>query len=213
MTVTVSADGVKDLDLLLSLFPKVAPEAMSLALNQIASRVAIPAAKRDITAQVNFPPGYLDQPQRLYIRQFATPTRLETIIEGRDRPTSLARFAAPGTPVTRKGQGRTKGPGGVVVNVGKNGPRRFGTAFLLELKNANIGFAIRLRQGETVHGVDRFQPIELTKLERNGERVFLLYGPSVNQVFQGVAEDIEPEVTSALEDEFGRQFRRLSGAT
>lgn len=207
MSVVVSADGIRDLDLFLERFPKIAPEAMSLALNQTASRVAIPAAKRDITAQVNFPDGYLDQPQRLYIKQYATPQRLEAVIEGRDRPTSLARFTPIGTPVTRKGGGRRgiKGDGGVTVNVGGSA-RRFPTGFLIELKNSNIGFAIRLKPGQTVHGVDRFQPIELKP------GVFLLYGPSVNQVFQGVSEDIAPEVTSALEDEFGRQFRRLSGA-
>lgn len=203
MTVTISADGIADLELYFDRFPTVARNAMSIAINDAARDVGMKAARRDITAQVAFPEGYLDRPDRLSVTQYATPTRLEARITGRDRPTSLARFAARGTPVYRRG---AQPPLGVTVMVKPGRPEHFASAFLYALKNGNVGFAIKLRPGDTVRGVERYQPIMLWK------GVFLLYGPSVNQVFQGVADDIAPEVTSAIEAEFHRQFTRLSGA-
>lgn len=204
MSVSINASGVENLELYFDRFPRVASEAMSIALNDTARGTAMKAARRDITAQVAFPEGYLDDGTRLSVTQFATPTRLEARITGRDRPTSLARFAPPGTPVATKG--RQQPNRGITVTVKPGQPKRFASGFLIGLKNGNVGFAIRLRPGETVRSVHQFQPIQLWP------GVFLLYGPSVNQVFQSVAEDISPEVTSELETEFRRQFIRLSGA-
>lgn len=203
MSVTVDASGVQDLGLYFDRFPQVASEAMSLALNDTARDVAIPAFRRDITAEVAFPEGYLNN-ERLSVTQFATPTRLEVKITGRDRPTSLARFTPLGTPVARKG--RNPPHAGTTVTVKPGQPRHFASGFLIGLNNGNVGFAIRLRPGESVRGVDRYQPVELHK------GVFLLYGPSVNQMLESVGEEVSPEVTSELEKEFMRQFTRLSGA-
>jgi hypothetical protein len=80
-------------------------------------------------------------------------------------------------------------------------------AFLINLRGGNIGLAIRLRPGETLqHTIG-------AKLIRTGPLagVALLYGPSVEQVFRTVAEDISPELMSRLQTEFLRQFSRLSG--
>lgn len=200
----IDASGVRDLELYFDRFPDVAREAMSIAINETARGPALQAARRDITEQVAFPEGYLDDGRRLTVTQFATPTRLEAKVTGRDRPTSLARFTPPGTPVAKPG--RNPPGSGITVTVKPGQPQHFVSGFLTGLRNGNIGFAIRLRPGETVRGVKRFQPIQLFP------GVFLLYGPSVNQVFQSVADDIAPEVTSAMEAEFQRQFTRLSGA-
>lgn len=203
MSVSVDASGIRDLELYFDRFPTVAREAMSIAINETARGPALQAARRNITEQVAFPEGYLDD-NRLKVTQFATPTRLEAKISGRDRPTSLARFTPRGTTLAQKGR-QPANPGvNVTVNPGRTS--RFASGFLIGLRNGNVGFAIRLRPGESVRGVARFQPIQIFK------DVYLLYGPSVDQVFQSVADEIAPEVTSALEAEFMRQFVRLSGA-
>lgn len=204
MTISIDASGIQDLDQYFERFPRVAMEAMSIAINDTARGVAMQAARRDITEQVAFPFGYLDDPSRLSVSQFATPTRLEAKITARDRPTSLARFVPAGTPLA--GKGRQPSNPGITVTVKPGHPQRFMSGFLVSLNNGNIGFAIRLGPGQQVRSVHTFQTIQLW------EGVFLLYGPSVNQVFQDVANQIAPEVTSELESEFMRQFTRLSGS-
>lgn len=203
MSVFVDASGIEDLELYFDRFPQVTRRAMSRALNDTARDVAMKAARRDITAQVAFPEGYLDLPGRLEISRFASEDNLEVVITARDRPTSLARFAPSGTPVVKKG--RNPPGAGITVTVKPGQPQHFASGFLVGLKNGNIGFAIRLGPGQRVRNVHTFQPIQIFK------DVFLLYGPSVNQVFENVSADIAPEVTSALEAEFMRQFVVLSG--
>lgn len=201
--IEINASGVQDLDLYFDRFPQVTREAMSRAINH-AAQVAVKVAKRDITQQVAFPEGYMDLPGRLEVAQFSSPDRLQATVTARDRPTSLARFVAQGTPVVKKG--RNPPHAGTTVTVKPGRPQHFASGFLIGLKNGNIGFAIRLGPGQSVRAVHTYQPIQLF------ENVFLLYGPSVNQVFGTVAADIEPEVTSELETEFLRQFTLLSGA-
>lgn len=79
-------------------------------------------------------------------------------------------------------------------------PLRAGNQFGL-----NTGLAIRLRPGETVRNIREYTPVEIYP------DVYILYGPSVDQVFRGVTADITPEVNSALDAEFNRQFLRLLG--
>lgn len=106
----------------------------------------------------------------------------------------------------------TPGRGGWVpvnsVQVNPGTSKKMRNAFLIplragEVQGGNVGLAIRLRPGERVQNVHTFDPIEIFP------NVFILYGPSVDQVFQGVAKDIQPEVMQYLDSEFGRQFFRL----
>lgn len=212
MSVLVEASGVRDLAMYFDRFPDITREAMSLAINDTARGTALTAARRDITAQVAFPDGYLDRPDRLSVTKFATPTRLEAKISGRDRPTSLARFAVPGTPIT-VGAGRTKVIGkGVTIQIKPGVTKFFANGFLWQFPGGNIGFALRLRPGETVKGVHTYPVYQVRDKMGRPTGLFILYAPSVDQVFQSVAEEIGPEVTSELADEFMRQFTRLSGA-
>lgn len=210
MTVTIDASGLADLEKYFEAFPAVALTSMSIALNETARGPAIKAAKREIKDQVAFPEGYLDRPDRLSVSQFSTPTKLEARIKGRDRPTSLARFATPGQPIYHTGA--VKKPGRVTVQVKPGVHRTFNSAFLWQFPGGNIGFAIKLRPGEKVMGVDRYSPYQVPRKDGKPSGIFILYAPSVDQVFQDVAQQIIPEVTSALEDEFHRQFAFRSKA-
>ncbi len=211
MSVSIDASGIRDLDLYFERFPRVAARAMSIAINETARGPALRLARRDITAQVNFPEGYLDS-SRLKVTQFATDTRLEAKITGRDRPTSLARFAAPGTPITARSGGSRRGGGGVSVTVRPGSPRFMQNAFLWQFPNGGIGLALRLRPGEKVHRVQRYPVYEVKGRDGKPTGLFILYGPSVDQIFLDVADQISSEVTSELEAEFHRQFARLSGS-
>jgi hypothetical protein len=170
------------------------------AINKIA-RDGRAAASREIRKQVAFPPAYVSPSQgRLAVTRQATRSSLEAAIGARARSTSLARFA------TNKG-----GPGGVSVVVKPGKATAIRRAFLIRLRagtanldtKSNLGLAIRLRPGETLRNK------YAAKRMQNG--LYLLYGPSVDQVFlnnagKGVAADLEPEVLEKLEAEFVRQL-------
>lgn len=173
--------------------PDVANKSAMLALNQVSEREAIPMIRRSAESQINFPKGYLDNPDRLGITRKATLGSLEVVITARDRPTSLARFAPGQNPQnTRRG--------GVTVQVKKGRTKHLGKAFLVRLKNDNIGLATRDKAL-----INRaYKPVMLDR------GVYLLYGPSVDQVVKTVAEDALPAIGDKVSSEFFRQFTRLS---
>jgi hypothetical protein len=71
----------------------------------------------------------------------------------------------------------------------------------IEGDSFNIGLAIRLKPGETIR--NKREMVAFSK------GLYLLYGPSVGQVFDDVAIDMEPMLSDRMEDEFVRQFNRL----
>lgn len=142
----------------------------------------------DMRQEVAFSASYLRN--KLTVTKKATQSSLEAVISGRDRPTSLARF------VTR---GKVRQPG-VTVDVEPGKPKELEGAFLIELKNGNRGLAVRLKAGQSIRNSRAAK-----KLSNN---VYLLYGPSVDQVFKGVAGDEAPKALAFLE----REFLRLQDA-
>ena len=75
-----------------------------------------------------------------------------------------------------------------------------GKAFLVKLKNGNMGLATRDKAL-----IDRaYKPVMLDR------GVYLLYGPSVDQVVRTVAEDALPNIGDKVFDEFLRQFARVT---
>jgi hypothetical protein len=76
-----------------------------------------------------------------------------------------------------------------------------GLAGSTELGAANMGLAIRLRPGEKLRNK--------TDARRVAKGLYVLYGPSVDQVFRsrdgtGVANDLVPDIQDDLSDEFIR---------
>jgi hypothetical protein len=193
----ITLEGIDDLPNFEDAPEKIARYAR-MAINRTAERARVWGAK-EIRTQVNFPASYLSgKDSRLYIRKRAVGDNLEAIITGRFRPTSLARFV--------KGSnlrpGRRTTPLTVEVHPGE--ARRLKGAFLVKLRAGNVltdtkynlGLAIRLQPGQ--------RPREsrgAVQLDRN---VWLLYGPSVNQVWDTVREDIAPKTEEFLRNEFNR---------
>lgn len=146
-------------------------------------------AAREMEDQVNFPRGYLTgENGRLSIAQFATRNDMLGVLRGRDRPTSLARFITGGA--------RTTGArrGGVNVEVTPGIVKPFKTAFLMRLRSNTLGLAIRTR--------DHKPPTSAYKPKEIAPGLWLLYGPSVDQVFNETRDMIKPHLEEFMKDRF-----------
>ena len=174
------------------------------AINKLARDGRKQAADR-ILAQVNFGASYLAPGnKRLYVSKQAKRGDLEAKITARGRPTSLARFVTAGT----------FGKEGVTVQVGHGKTKRLKRAFLIKLRAGtdaietrfNMGLAVRLKPGDTLRNKK-----SVVQLQSN---LYVLYGPSVSQVFldrdekKGVSIDIAPDILDGLETEFLRLLER-----
>lgn len=162
------------------------------AVNKTIAR-ARTASARGIQEQVNLPSRYLSGASgRLTITKQASPDDLSAVITGRHRPTSLARFARAGA----------RGKVGARVTVQPGLTRILPRAFFVRLRSGNtdtlnnLGLAIRVPDGKRPNRAYKPTPL--------GRGLWLLYGPSVDQVFDDVAEDIQPDTADFLETEFLR---------
>jgi hypothetical protein len=175
--------------------------AISRAINASARTTKAEAARR-MTQQINFPRRWLSgQDGKLSISKFATSGSPEAVIRGRDRPTSLARFVTSGARVGKQGLTVAVQPGSSV---------QLKRAFLVRLRagqsttetNYNLGLAIRTKNPMR----------KSTRAKKLGKDLWLLYGPSVDQVFMrrdgsGVAKDVSEYALDKMETEFLRQMR------
>lgn len=181
-------------------FPRASREAARIALNDVAEGDGLAILRAAVEKQVAFPAGYLND-ERLGITKPARDSDLSVVITGRQRATSLARFA----------QGQTVSSthrAGVTVMVKPGSARRLAKAWLVNLKRGNadggnIGLAVRLKPGDTLRNKRETSGISLDT------NVHLLYGPSVDQVFRDVALDETPAILALVEREYYRQFFRL----
>ena len=202
----VTAVNILDIEDYLGSRPAVARKAASLAINDTTARKAVPTFRKSMQEQVAFPSNYLDN-ERFGQTKKATPDDLEAVVTARFRPTSLARFA----------QGSVEGArrtGGVSVKVNRGGgAKRIKGAFFVNLRKGrdtadgfNLGLAIRLKPGDRIRGRKRGNAgVQLAP------DLYLLYGPSVDQVFREVSVADSPRVADDLLTEFTRQWIRLSG--
>lgn len=185
----VAVEGLANLRDLQNLDVKILTAARQ-AINRTAERTKTASAK-EMRQQINFPARYLTGANgRLAVSRTATNRNLAAVISGRDRPTSLARFAN-----DRSVQASRK-RGGVDVTVSPGHTKFMQGAFLMQLKNGNIGLALRLKEGDNIRNKK--------KLVKVGRGLYLLYGPSVDQVFRSVSEEQVPKAATMLETEFLR---------
>lgn len=176
--------------------PQAVKRAALQAVNRTADRTRT-AAARKMRDQVAWRASYLSPGQgRFTVAEKATRDKLEARIQARQRATSLAHFS----------KGSVGSKNGVSVEVAPGFARMMKRAFLIRLRagnapidtRSNLGLAIRLKPGERV--LNKRQMVPLKK----GSNVYLLYGPSVDQVFKTVAPDVAPDALDFLEAEFAR---------
>lgn len=190
----IVAKGLTAFDELGAMPDKIKMSAVQ-ALNRTVDRSRTGAA-RAIRQQVNLPAAYLNRPDRLGVTKRATRADLQAVITGRHRPTSLAQFA-----LGSRGAGKAKG-GGVDVMVKPGLAVHLPRAFYINLRSGNtdtlgnLGIAIRLPNGQRPSNAYKPQPI--------GDGLWLLYGPSIDQVFDDVAQAMVPDTLDYLEGEFLR---------
>jgi hypothetical protein len=194
MSAFIQVSALGDLKRYFEDLPDIAQQAAALAINETASREGLTLIRKDMRDQVNFPSGYLEG-DRLRVTRKASRGALEAVIRGRDRATSLARFAKGQTPANTKGRG-------VRVQVKNGRVQVLRKAFLMPLRNGNTGLAVRLKAGESMKNSGASVAI--------GKNLYLLYGPSVDQVFRGVADDRSADLMDMVSRKFLRQFARLS---
>jgi hypothetical protein len=197
----INLKEVLELEKYLTVLPDVTNRAASYAMNDVLAGQGLARYKKAVAAEVPFPSGYIDD--KIELAQRATPSRLVASVVGRQRATSLARFATTGA---------VGGKGGVTVRT-KRGSQFMPSAFLVRLNAGsgitddgfNLGLAVRLKEGMALSKKDTSRMVHL---ESN---VVLLYGPSVDQILRNeVAESTTPEVVDAIASEFFRQFARMA---
>jgi len=192
----VAVDGLSELfDDFDNVADRIKKQA-AMAINATARKFRTESS-REIRQQVAFPARYLDSKAtgKLRVRQTATVTRLQAAIEGKFDPTSLTRFVKGSLRHGRRAPKLRVSPGQQTV---------IPNSFIMNLASGNKGLAIRLKPGETIH--NKRKMISFSKKDRN---LYLLYGPSVDQVFRQVAEDVAPDAAAYLEHEFLRLTEAL----
>lgn len=198
MTTYVEAIGIRDALGVFKAFPEVADKTAAIAINQVMSRSGMKLIQGTIEEQIAFPKGY-PSGNRLKIKQYAKPGNPEGIIFARKRATSLARFA----------QGQPIGKPGITVRVGSGTATALRAAWLVRLKrgasltedNYNVGLAVRVKPGDSISNKKDTHRSWLVP-----GRVALLYGPSVDQVFRGVADELALPIADLVSAEFFRQL-------
>jgi hypothetical protein len=203
MTVEIETRGLDAAIARVSRMPGDVDAAARLAVNDSA-RMAVRLGSKQILDEINYPRSYLrGEKSRLAVSKYAQGGDLEAEVRGRDRPTSLARFAQGAVRFGRNVSVRVKvATGGATKKINRGFFMKLRRGASFDGENANVGLAVRVGKGESLRHSTAAQDL--------GNGLFLLYGPSVDQAFQGVAHDIVPRVSDNLESEFLRQFERLS---
>lgn len=174
-------------------------QAATRAINRTADRARAQAA-REILAQVSLPDNYVKakNSKRLRVKKRAQREDLEAIIASSPRPTSLARFA---TSISKRG---------VRVAVKPGGSKTIPNAFLIKLRAGSADLDTKSNQGLAIRTRKGVAPPTAYKPKKLAENLWLLYGPSVNQVFggeRGVAQKVSPSTANFLEREFSRLLK------
>lgn len=156
--------------------------ALVRAVNHAAQRARTLGSAR-IREEVKLTAGYVNE--RLKVSRRANPHDITAMISGRGRATQLSRFNA------RQLTGKAKLPGkrrlaGVQVEVKPGQKKVMPGAWLMKLNNGNLGVVTREGPGRKDYKVR--------------------YGPSVDQLWQNIREQIAPEVDDLLLAEFLRQL-------
>lgn len=200
----IEISGLADFDRLLKRLGAGTIVAARQSINE-ATRYGRTLGSAEIRKQVRLKKSYVEgrsgnNAARLAVTKQARDTDLEGVITARDRPTSLARF--------RVGQflPRTRGSRRRAVRVqvkASGGVQTMPNAFYIRLRrgsaavtddNFNEGIAVRLKPGERIPNKRLMSSM--------GGGLYVLYGPSVGQVYRSVA----PRSADAVADQLANRF-------
>lgn len=188
------------------------------AVNTTAARYTT-RVRRDIAGQIALPQREI---RDLMQTTKASVARPEAEIRLRKRPLRLARFGAKQLSAPAKHRSRAKGDprrgipagrkqAGVSVKVSRTGTRkRMPGAFLLPLRAGKTaggnGWGIFVRNGS--RGMKQAVEAGATVGKHIGAGgIRHLYGPSPDQVFRRLREELAPEIRQTLRESFDSQLR------
>lgn len=191
--IEVRTSGLTDFTRFLQRAPEIATRAAAFAINDTA-RSERTAAKRRMQADAAAPLSTFEG-RNFRIDRFASPGNLEAVIRAERRPLGLTTFLTSRT-AKRKGAGR-----GLEVQIKRGGPKTvLEGSFLLPLRNG--GRAVALRTKGAIRNSRAAQEIR--------PNLYLLSGPSVNQMFGVIAPERVKPGGDLLRRNFLRQFERLT---
>lgn len=205
MSTLIDYEALTGLEDYIGAFPEATKQAARIALNDVAEGEGLAVYRKAVNEQIDYPDGYLTT-DRLGVTNRATDNNLAVTITGRQRATSLARFARGQTisSTARKGVRVKVKRGGAAKLMERAWLVRLNKGSSADRDNYNLGLAIRLEPGERLRNKKDVRSVQLD------QNVYLLYGPSVDQVFRDVAVTDTPPVLEKVGNEFFRQFFRLT---
>lgn len=185
--------------------PQIANESASISLNSVMGQngSGMKLLRHMTEQEVNFPPGYVDD-EKIKTLRYARPDDLTVHVQARKRATSLARFATSKIPAATVAERKQ----GVTVAVHRGRQKTIRSGFLVRLKrgasltedNYNLGLAVRLKDGETIKNKKQVK-------QGNLKGLYLLYGPSVEQIVGEVVTENEEPILNLIAVEFVRQVQ------
>jgi hypothetical protein len=190
--ITVASGAIAGLENALARFPVAAKQAAVLAVNDTVdwSKTQI---KAGIKQQVNLPEDSIT-PARFGIRQRATSGRLEAVLSASNAPLGLIRFVT---------SARVRGAKNIRVRIKPRGKEQvLDKAFLIPTPGAPGAFALAIR---APGGLSKSRAARRIP----GTDIYILSGPSPNQLLGNLAPALVPQIETRLSREWQRQFARL----
>lgn len=196
--IRISSAGIQGLAEFVARTPEVAAEAAKLAVGD-AAEWGRNLSKREMVSAVNLPADALAG-RRFRISQRPTTANPEAVISADNNPLGLSRFV-----VSQKARGAAHPKVRILVGGATESfsdPDIKGSySFLIPTPGGADGVGLALRTKE---------PLRNSRAARKiGRDLYLLSGPSVNQMFGQLMPTIVPRVEAKLQTEFARQYERL----
>lgn len=196
--IRISSAGIQGLAEFVARTPEVAAEAAKLAVGD-AAEWGRNLSKREMVSAVNLPADALAG-RRFRISQRPTTANPEAVISADNNPLGLSRFV-----VSQKARGAAHPKVRILVGGATKSfsdPDIKGSySFLIPTPGGADGVGLALRTKEPLRNSSAARKI--------GRDLYLLSGPSVNQMFGQLMPTIVPRVEAKLQTEFARQYERL----
>ena len=186
--ITIARTGLENLDAYVRRFGDNANKAASMTLNDTA-RWARTRLKSQMQADIRLTESAFTG-KRLYVAEFANPGHLQVTVRGDKQGYSLSRFAVD-KPVRL-----ARSP---LLQIKRGGPAvQVKRGFFLPAPNGALGLAVRTNG-----------PLAKGKGRKVGPNLYILFGPSPDQMMRRLAPELVPSVQQHVLVEFNRQINRL----
>ena len=198
--IRISAVNLRDTITFVARQEAVVTQAAALAVSDVAEW-GKNLSRRAMLADVNLPADALAG-RKFRISQRPTQGNPEAVITADNNPLGLSRFVT---------GDKTPGRAHPTVRIKKGGSvRQFSTgdrpggdySFLIPTPNGAAGVGLALRTKTPMRNSSAARKI--------GRNLYLLSGPSVNQMFGQMLPALVPRIEAKLAGEFARQYERLS---